>query len=126
MTTTDIDRHRVVIPDTAEALPLAERFGRFLALGASKSSGVGIADTLARDPEMHRVEQRNSSRSALPAIQNEVGSRADTPHPDLELGVDHEHTVSVTGAEAEAADAHVEPDEGIERDQGGDQLCISY
>jgi hypothetical protein len=126
MTTTANDHGRVVIPDSDEAQSLAERFGRFLALGASRSSGVGAAEALARDQEPHRVEQQDRDRSAVPSIRNEVGARVDAPHPDLELGVDCEHSVTASRDEADASAAPVAPPDSHARDEGGDQLCMSY
>lgn len=126
MNTTDTDRDKVVIPDTDGARSKAERFGKFLALGASQSSGAGAADALARDVEAYRIEQSSRDRSTAPGISDQVGSRGGDTETEPELGVDCVQNVSEAGSGSIPVDATVEPPAGDLRNEEGDQLCMSY
>lgn len=117
MTSQDTARDRVVIPDTEEARSVADRFAKFLALGASQSTGVGAADALARDVEAYRIEQQNGFRSALPDISNQVGKRASVANHGTALGVDYGHDVSVTRSNQSPPDANAGPADGNSREQ---------
>jgi len=126
MTSQDTTRGRVVIPDTEEARSVAERFAKFLVLGAFQPAGAGAATALARDAEACRIEQPNSSRSALPCLSNQVDIADADRKPAPELGVERGQTVADARGDSIPVKALGEPPAGHPRNEEGDQLCMSY